>query len=50
MTGMEAWKLFEPYINPMQHEEFNNKEMSEAFIMLYIACQELDRSVAETLK
>lgn len=42
MTAMEAWKLIESYINPMYHEEFNNKEMSEAFIMLYIACREYD--------
>lgn len=42
MTGKEAWDLISPYINPMNHQEFNNKEMSEAFITIYIALKEMD--------
>ena len=42
MTGKEAWDLISPYINPMEHNEFNNKELSEAFIMIYIALKEYD--------
>ena len=42
MTGKEAWNLISPYINPMEHEEFNNKELSEAFITIYIALKEYD--------
>lgn len=42
MSGKEAWDLISPYINPMEHQEFNNKEMSEAYITIYIACKELD--------
>ncbi len=42
MTGMEAFDLFRSHISPMEHEEFNTKEYSEAFILLYIAAKEMD--------
>lgn len=41
MTAKEAWNLIEPYINPMNNPQFNNKEMSEAFILCYIAMKEM---------
>ena len=40
MTGMEAWNLIAPIISPMEHQEFNNKDMCEAFITCYIALKE----------
>ena len=42
MTGKEAWSLIKDHISPMQHEEFNNKRMSQAFITTYIALKEFD--------
>lgn len=42
MSGKEAWSLIKDHISPMQHEEFNNKRMSQAFITTYIALKEFD--------
>lgn len=42
MTGMEVWNLIAPIISPMEHPEFNNKEMAEAFITCYIALKQFD--------
>ena len=46
MTGLKAWELIAPIISPLEHPEFNNKEMAEAFITCYIALKEL-QSVEE---
>lgn len=43
MTGKEAWDLISPHINPMEHEQFNTKEMAEAFVTVYIALKEMDQ-------
>ena len=43
MTGIEAFNKIKPYIDPMEHPEFNNKEMAEAFCMCFIAAQKYDR-------
>lgn len=42
MTGKDAWALIQPHINPMTHQQFNNKFMAEAFCMIYIALKEYD--------
>lgn len=42
MTGKDAWDLIQPHINPMTHQQFNNKYMAEAFCMIYIALKEYD--------
>ena len=43
MSGMEAWELISPMINPMVHESMNNRKMGEAYVMTYIALKELDK-------
>ena len=40
MDGMKAWELIAPKINPMEHPEYNNAEMAEAFLVCYIALKE----------
>lgn len=42
MTGKEAWNIIQDKINPMEHPEFNNAEMAEAFCLCYIAFKEYD--------
>jgi hypothetical protein len=42
MKGKEAWNIIQDKINPMEHPEFNNKEMAEAFCLCYIALKEYD--------
>lgn len=50
MTGKEAWSLIKDHISPMQHEEFNNKRMSQAFITTYIALKEFDERNKQNAK
>lgn len=50
MTGKEAWSLIKGHISPMQHEEFNNKRMSQAFITTYIALKEFDERNKQNAK
>lgn len=50
MTGKEARSLIKDHISPMQHEEFNNKRMSQAFITTYIALKEFDERNRQNAK
>ena len=50
MTGKEAWSLIKDHISPMQHEEVNNKRMSQAFITTYIALKEFDERNRQNAK
>ena len=43
MTGLQAWELIAPIISPLEHAEFNNKEMAEAFLTCYMALKEFSK-------
>ncbi len=49
MTGKETWDLIAPYINPNKHEELNNREMAEAFIITFMALQDYHVREEESL-
>lgn len=44
MTGKEAWDIIQDKINPLEHPEYNNAEMAEAFCLCYIAFKEYDKN------
>lgn len=47
MNGKEAFNIIRPYIDPMEHSEFNTAEMSEAFCMMYVCAKEYDETHSE---